>query len=136
MHCRNCGETVDPNAWACPKCGCRPILGTAFCSNCGAQTQPGQVLCVKCGAALVQPGHTNRKLVAGLLAILLGMFGIHKFFLGYTREGLIMLLVTVLTIFLLAWIPAIIGIAEGIIYLTMTDQEFDAIYVQGRKYWF
>ncbi|MBL7033995.1 MAG: NINE protein [Candidatus Delongbacteria bacterium] len=64
------------------------------------------------------------------------MFGIHKFFLGYTREGVVMLLITLLTIFILAWIPAVIGIAEGIIYLTMTDQEFDAIYVQNRKHWF
>jgi len=66
----------------------------------------------------------------------LGMFGIHKFFLGYTREGIVMLLVTILTFFLLAWIPAVVGIAEGIIYLTMTDQEFDTIYVRGRKFWF
>ena len=136
MYCRNCGQQIDPNAWACPKCGCRPLQGAAFCSKCGEKTNPQQVLCVACGHTLTRASYSNQKLVAGLLGIVLGMFGIHKFFLGYTREGIIMLLVTILTVFILSWIPAVIGIAEGIVYLTMTDQEFDTIYVRGRKFWF
>jgi len=133
MFCRNCGQEVDPNAWACPKCGCRPLQGAAFCGKCGVQTNPEQVLCVSCGHSLSRASYSNQKLVAGLLAIVLGMFGIHKFFLGYTREGIVMLLVTILTFFLLAWIPAVVGIAEGIIYLTMTDQEFDTTHSRGRR---
>ncbi len=75
------------------------------------------------------PG-AEKKLVAGILAILLGGFGVHKFYLGYTKEGVIQLLLS------LVCIGGIIGIIEGIIYLTKTDQEFVATYVTGRKPWF
>jgi TM2 domain-containing membrane protein YozV len=78
----------------------------------------------------------SKKIVCGILAILLGAFGIHKFILGYKTEGLIMLLVTVLSCFLLSPIMSIIGIIEGIIYLTKSDQEFIETYQVGHKGWF
>ena len=81
------------------------------------------------------PG-AEKKIVAGILAILLGGLGIHKFYLGYTTAGLIMILVTVLTCGFGGTIMAIIGLIEGIIYLTKTDAEFVAIYVTGKKEWF
>ena len=70
------------------------------------------------------------------MGILLGAFGIHKFILGYTSAGIIMLLVTILSFFLLSWVMAIIGLIEGIIYLTKSDEEFVATYVDGQKAWF
>ncbi len=79
---------------------------------------------------------SKSKLVAGLLALLLGSLGIHKFYLGYTVEGLIMLLISLLTGGLLALLVQVVAVVEGIIYLTRSDQDFDAIYVQGRKGWF
>ena len=78
----------------------------------------------------------DKKMVAGIVAILLGAFGIHKFLLGYTTEGIIMLLVTVLTCGILGLVPSIIGIVEGIMYLTKSDEEFVRTYIQGRKGWF
>jgi len=78
----------------------------------------------------------DKKIAAGILGILLGALGIHKFLLGYTKEGIIMLLVSVLSLGLLAWIMGIIGLVEGIIYLTKSDEEFVATYVQGKKGWF
>lgn len=81
------------------------------------------------------PG-ADKKLVAGILAILLGGLGIHKFFLGYQKAGIIMLLVTILTCGFGGAIMGIIGIVEGIIYLTKTDAEFVATYVNGKKEWF
>jgi TM2 domain-containing membrane protein YozV len=39
----------------------------------------------------------NQKMAAGICAILLGALGVHKFILGYTTEGVIMLLVSLLT---------------------------------------
>lgn len=83
-----------------------------------------------------KPAGAEKKVVAGILGILLGALGIHKFMLGYTKEGVIMLLVSLLTLGLLAWIMAIIGLIEGIIYLTKSDQDFVATYVTGRKGWF
>ena len=76
------------------------------------------------------------KVAAGICGILLGGFGVHKFILGYTGAGLIMLLVSLLTCFLAAPIFHIIGLIEGIIYLTKSDEEFVRIYVDGRKEWF
>jgi len=73
----------------------------------------------------------NKKIVSGILAILLGYLGIHKFYLGYTKEGLIQLLLG-----LLFGIGGLIGIIEGIIYLTKTDEDFYQTYQVGRKGWF
>ena len=74
----------------------------------------------------------DKKLVAGLLGILLGGFGVHKFYLGYTKEGVIQLVVTLVT----CGVGSIIGLIEGILYLTKSDDEFVATYVVGQKGWF
>ena len=76
------------------------------------------------------------KIIAGLLGIFLGEFGIHKFYLGRTTEGIIMLLVTVLTAGIAAVVMWAIGLIEGIIYLTKSEDEFHDIYVVGGKRWF
>ena len=88
------------------------------------------------------PGGKN-KVVAGVLAILLGWFGIHKFYLGFTGPGLIYLLVNTVgfaVTWILLFIPnAILGVmalVEGIIYLTKTDEEFEQLYVVEKKQWF
>ncbi len=81
----------------------------------------------------------DKKTIAGILGILLGGLGIHKFILGYTVEGVIMLvvgLVGLLACGLPTMAVAIIGLIEGIIYLTKSDDEFVATYVVGRKGWF
>ena len=82
----------------------------------------------------------NKKLLAGLLAILLGGLGIHKFILGYNKEGIILLVCSViLGIFtcgiasLAVWVITLI---EGIIYLTKSDEEFYQTYQVGKKPWF
>lgn len=77
-----------------------------------------------------------KKVPAGILAILLGTLGIHKFFLGYTKQGVIMLLVSLLTFGFGAGLMGIIGLIEGILYLTKSDEEFTATYQAGRKGWF
>lgn len=78
----------------------------------------------------------SNKLAAGICGILLGSLGIHKFVLGYTGAGLIMLLVTVLTCGVGAFVMHVIGLIEGIIYLCKPDEEFVRVYVDGRKEWF
>ncbi|MBF2067642.1 MAG: TM2 domain-containing protein [Calothrix sp. C42_A2020_038] len=77
----------------------------------------------------------SKKIVAGICAIIIGCLGIHKFILGYTTEGLIMLLVTVLTCGFGGAVMGIIGLVEGIIYLTKTDEEFVNTYIVNRKGW-
>ena len=88
------------------------------------------------------PG-AEKKLVAGILAIFLGGLGIHKFYLGYTQEGAIQLVLGFLcniSCFCLPGVLAsliwIVGIIEGVLYLTKSDQEFVDTYINGRKGWF
>lgn len=78
----------------------------------------------------------SNKIAAGICGILLGPFGIHKFILGYTTEGIIMLLGTILTCGLGATVTSVIGLVEGIIYLTKSDEEFVNTYIVNKKGWF
>ena len=78
----------------------------------------------------------SKKVAAGVCAILLGSLGIHKFILGMNTAGLIMLLCTVLSCGLAAAVFHIIGLVEGIVYLTKTDEEFYRVYIVGKKEWF
>ena len=74
------------------------------------------------------PG-AEKKVVAGILGILLGGLGIHKFYLGYIKEGIIQLLLS------LVCIGGILGLIEGIIYLTKSDEDFVNTYVTNKKGW-
>lgn len=78
----------------------------------------------------------SKKLAAGLCGILVGTLGIHKFILGYTNAGLIMLLSTILTCGIAGIAMHVIGLIEGIMYLTKTDQQFYNEYIAQRKEWF
>ncbi|RMH60026.1 MAG: TM2 domain-containing protein [Candidatus Hydrogenedentota bacterium] len=78
----------------------------------------------------------EKKLPAGICGILLGSLGVHKFILGYTKEGLIMLALTLLTCGFAAPVVGIIGLVEGIIYLTKSDEEFVQTYIENQKGWF
>jgi TM2 domain-containing membrane protein YozV len=78
---------------------------------------------------------SSKKIAAGICGILLGAFGIHKFMLGYTTEGVIMLLVTLLTCGLAGVVMGIIGLVEGIIYLSKSDAEFYSNYIINKKGW-
>ena len=86
--------------------------------------------------ALRQKDHVS----AGLLAVFLGVFGIHKFYLGYNKAGFVMLAVSiiggVLTFGLAAAVIWVLAIIEGIIYLTRTQTEFDRTYVLNAREWF
>jgi TM2 domain-containing membrane protein YozV len=77
----------------------------------------------------------EKKIVAGILGILVGGLGIHKFYLGYQTEGLIMLLITLLTCGTGSAITGIIGLIEGIIYITKTDDDFVNTYITNKKGW-
>jgi TM2 domain-containing membrane protein YozV len=79
---------------------------------------------------------SNKKILAGILAILFGSLGIHKFILGYTKEGLIMLAVTLISFGFLGWLVWAVSIIEGIIYLSKTDEDFYQTYQVNKKSWF
>jgi TM2 domain-containing membrane protein YozV len=122
----------------CPSCGLMAPADAQFCSRCGysfSMMPPTQVP----PASLQFNTNTevgSKKIAAGLCGLLLGSLGIHKFILGYTGAGIIMLLASVLTCGIAAPIMHVIGIIEGILYLTKSDQQFYNDYVLGRKEWF
>ncbi|SDW90345.1 TM2 domain-containing protein [Aequorivita viscosa] len=74
----------------------------------------------------------NKKVLAGVLAIVLGSLGVHKFVLGYTKEGVIQIIISMVT----CGMGSVIGLIEGIIYLTKSDEEFYQTYQVGKKGWF
>ena len=126
----------------CTKCGAINDDTAQYCSNCQAPLssvssgyQPMQS--VNQGAMTDWKAMGgDKKILAGILAIVVGALGVHKFVLGYTTEGVIMLLISVLSCGMLAVIPSIIGIVEGIMYLTKSDEEFVRTYIQSKKGWF
>jgi len=79
---------------------------------------------------------TNRRIAIGILAILFGVFGVHKFCLGFRNAGLIMLCATVLSFFVLAPVTGILSLVEGIVYLTKSNQEFYQNYYMQKRAWF
>lgn len=67
--------------------------------------------------------------IAGLLAILVGAFGVHYFYLGKTTAGVVFLVASILTCFILAAVTGIIALIQGIMMLCMSQQEFEDKYV-------
>ena len=129
MFCRNCGAQTSEQAAFCVVCGAALNAGNKFCHNCGASADPAAVVCVKCGVALKAlppgaiPGQALKsKLVAGLLGILLGGLGIHRFYLGYNAIGIIQVVVTVGLAIPTCGVGALAGhlwgLVEGILILT------------------
>lgn len=78
------------------------------------------------------PQQENKRVIAGILGILLGSLGVHKFYLGYTKEGIIQLIISICS----CGVLSILGLIEGIIYLTKTDEEFYQTYQANKKGWF
>jgi len=127
---------------------------TRYCTKCGAVNDESAQFCTSCNAPMSSPpGYqpmqsvnqgssgpmtdwkamgADKKIVAGICGILLGGFGVHKFVLGYTTEGIIQIVITLLT----CGAGSIVGLVEGIIYLTKSDEDFVRTYIQNKKGWF
>jgi hypothetical protein len=140
--CFSCGATLHFSAGNCPRCGAaqplsnnviqpaQPIASAfsanpppnhVFCRGCGSPIHESAHTCPKCGAVLSASG-SKSKIAAGVLALFLGGLGVHKFYLGKSGMGVLYLL------FCWTWIPAIVGLIEGIGYLCMSDEKFHREY--------
>lgn len=122
MYCRNCGKELNENADYCTHCGVATTKGNSYCGVCGSETNENADICVSCGTNLKkQQKEAKSKVVAGLLGIFLGAFGIHRFYLGYTVIAVIQLVLSiVLGIFTCGVATAAVsiwGLVEGILIL-------------------
>ena len=145
MYCRECGKKVNENAVACTGCGVNPKLSKNFCGACGVKTKDNQIVCLKCGVSLggsssLGGGSSTgekSKIIAFLLALFLGSIGVHKFYLGYNTQGIIMLLCGTVgwILFLPPLVMAVIALIEAIMYISKSDEEFQEIYVDNEKPW-
>jgi TM2 domain-containing membrane protein YozV len=118
-HCVECGEMIRERAEICPHCGVRQP------PSINGQVRHGD-----------HKDFVGKKVVAGVFGLLLGSLGIHKFVLGLSSAGFIMLLVSILTCGFGAIPMGIIGLIEGIIYLSKNEQAFYEDYAVRRKGWF
>jgi len=92
--CRHCGlEYKTDEAVMCPRCQAPKGKGTNFCPFCGEQVTPEQKICANCGVEMETYGvnGVKSKVVAGLLGIFLGTYGVHNFYLGYYKRAAVQL---------------------------------------------
>ena len=125
MFCKNCGQQYVTDEAVL--CGAQRGTGSNFCPNCGQPTQPGSAVCLNCGVSLNDFGVKGQKskIVAGLLGIFLGAFGVHNFYLGYTSKAVIQLVCSIVGIVLSCIVIGaflvlgmeIWGLVEGIMIL-------------------
>lgn len=123
MYCRECGEKLsNQKAVICVKCGTNKGQGNNYCSDCGQEVKNKDAeVCLNCGVRLKggvnnltnqiknsvsknggSSSNNNNKIIAGVLAILLGQLGIHRFYLGYKETGFIQLGIGIFAIFIFA----------------------------------
>nr|MDO8109320.1 NINE protein [Candidatus Sigynarchaeota archaeon] len=153
-YCPFCGATLNAATTTpaaiiqdkCPNCG-EPRLGK-FCAYCGYQFfaeieipvpmkssssesgKPTTSSGSEAGGAAVPSSTTQRsqrpvnRISAGVLALLLGTIGAQKFYMGKRGAGIACI------IFCWTLVPTIIGICEGVLFLTATDEEFRERYLK------
>lgn len=110
--CYGCEKPLHTSAVACPHCG-------------AMQTSAA-------GTAANHPTASDKsKVTAGVLALLLGGIGIHKFYTGAWGWGIIYI------VFCWTYVPALIALIEGIRYLVLTPEDFErkAAQMQGPFAW-
>jgi hypothetical protein len=138
-YCLACGIILHVSASSCTACGAvqsgsssmLSSQGTTghyppshvFCRGCGQSLHESAPSCPHCGAlqrgsAALELGAEKSRIGAACLALILGGFGAHKFYLGEVGLGLLYLF------FSWTFIPAFIGLIEGIVYLAMSDARF------------
>lgn len=158
--CPQCGAPLEANATVCKYCGteiqvqpsqevpqyaqpqtpqavpqyaqsqtatqyAQPQAAPQYAQPQAPQNIPPQTLAYQQTAPVYNPNvKTKSKVAAGLLAIFLGGLGIHKFYLGKYGMGFLYLL------FCWTYIPEVVGIIEGIIYLSSSDEKFYLKYVK------
>lgn len=100
-YCGECGSIIRVKAEICPRCGVRQLAVSS--------------------ATVAMPEPRN-KTTAAILAIFLGGLGAHRFYLGKPWIALVYL------VFCWTFIPSLVALIEGILFLSMSEAKFSAKY--------
>ena len=126
MFCKSCGKEIPEGQELCDECAAKNaenvvVEGETVQNNTQESTTSTNESTAKEATVVnntnIDP-NAKSKMVAGLLGIFLGAFGIHNFYLGYTGKALAQLLISVLSCGTLAMVSSIWGLIEGIMILT------------------
>lgn len=129
--CRECGQQISDTASVCPHCGA-PVVKDVYCIHCGEKMSADSRFCPNCGTInrqAARPDTGKDRLLTGLLAIFLGTLGIHYFYIGKNTAGVICILLCLCT----CGIWSVITFIQGIVILTLSDDEFDDKFVNNDK---
>ncbi|QFU84512.1 TM2 domain-containing protein [Natronorubrum aibiense] len=137
-YCINCGEQIADDAELCTNCGVNQTISLEgsyderaenekYCVECGTLITKQAEICPDCGVRQpsVQGSADSDKIAAGVLALLLGGLGAHKFYQGNMKLGVLYLC------FFWTGIPAVLGLVEGILMLIADDTEYEEKYADG-----
>ena len=119
LPCRECAREVSTEAASCPHCG---VPNPARGRNAAAFMQENDWGHTLAPARRPPALSSKSRMVAGVLALFLGGFGAHKFYLGRPWQGLLYL------VFCWTFLPAVIALIEAIVYFASSDESFAASY--------
>ena len=132
IKCKECGQDLSDTAKTCPHCGAA-VVKDVLCVKCGTKVPENIKFCPTCGAPVVSDTSSaakkKDKTVAGLLAIFLGYLGIQYFYLGKNTAGILSIVISLCS----CGIWGVITLIQGILMLTMQEEDFNAKYVDNEK---
>ncbi len=147
IFCSNCNAEVKPGSKFCTKCG--TVIEQKKSSNEMSSNDRLARSATVNNSLTTQPSKysdpswdeiKSKRLTSGLLGLFFGGFGAHKFVLGYTKEGLIYLGVSIIGGIITCGgalaVTSILALIESIMLLTKTPEEFKRTYIDNKKGWF
>ena len=160
IKCKECGRVISDKAITCPNCGA-PVEKRVICEECGTEMLESMRSCPKCGCPnplfkantatsqinsnsstgsdIFTTGRSGKSRgVFALLAIFFGYLGIHFFYIGKNGAGVTNIVITLFS-WILLFIPlgilSILTLIQGILALTMSEEEFERKYVNSSKFY-
>lgn len=140
--CKNCGQTLSDNSSFCSKCGAK-VEKNIFCSKCGTKLSDNSSFCPNCGERIEVASSANaewvnyveennlheKRVIAGILAMLLGSLGIHYFYINKPVGGIVTIVLSLCS----CGIWSVLTFVQGIRILIMDDKEFKDVYLDESK---
>lgn len=142
--CKNCGQTLPDNTSFCSHCGTKVEI-IKFCPKCGTELSNNSSFCPNCGERIGAQSPSSfsfnaeqyaaksqlheKKIIAGLLGLLLGGLGIHYFYINKPVGGIVSIVLSICS----CGIWSFLMIVQGIRMLIMDDEEFKTVYLDESK---